>query len=101
MLNDSFWGIRNNGGEIITMKTKHTARPVALWLGVAAFVLLVVVVASPPIATAADYDSANGVNGGMLFDKFFATSDDPKAAVPKFSNAFELDLFNTVYYLIN
>jgi thiosulfate dehydrogenase len=41
---------------------------------------------------AAGYESADGINGGMLFDKFYATSDKEKVALPKFSNAFRLDL---------
>jgi len=63
-----------------------------LLVGAAAVILSSMVVGFSHAASAAGYESADGVNGGMLFDKFFATSDSAKVAVPKFSNAFDLKL---------
>jgi len=70
----------------------HAVRQKAFLFGTAAAILLSITTALPPTASAADYDSADAVNGGMLFDKFYATSTSKKKAVPKFSNAFGLEL---------
>jgi len=84
----------NTGDEMMRAKNEqlHAVQGAGLFLGTAAVILLSLTAALPQIASAADYDSADGVNGGMLFDKFYATSDSAKKAVPKFSNAFGLDL---------
>ena len=67
---------------------------IGLFVGTAALVLLSMTVALPRLVSAADYDSADGINGGMLFDKFYATSASAEDTTPEFSNAFGLDLSN-------
>ncbi len=81
------------------MKAKHeelhAAQNISLFVGTAAVVLLAMTAALQQTASAADdIKSADGINGGMLFDKFYATNDNEKKAVPKFSNAFEIELAN-------
>jgi len=72
----------------------HAVQQTGLFIGTAAVILLSMAAALPRTASAADYDSANGVNGGMLFDKFYATAASAKKAAPKFSNAFGIELSN-------
>lgn len=70
----------------------HAACRSGLFACTTAVILLSMTGAFPLTASADGYESADGINGGMLFDKFYATSAKKKAALPKFSNAFRLDL---------
>lgn len=70
----------------------HAACLSNILVGTVTVILLSLTAATPRTASATGYESAEGINGGMLFDTFYATSAKKKATLPKFSNTFRVDL---------